>query len=265
MTRVTWRWIAGITAALALAAALVVILGAPYRLRKLPGTACELLTLAYRSPYGKVEVTAVRFDPAKFRLGIVDRRPRAGGKEAADRQPPAGGGALATEACRPGGTAINASFFTKNRAPIGLIIDNGKKCNPLYTGNSIYGAWGVLLVRQGRPAIVDDSVPVPLDTELAIQCGPRLLIAGTVPSFVNTGVATRSAVGIDERGRLLFIVAAGPAGFDDFARVLRNRLKCTDALNLDGGPSAQLTVRGTSEVTLPGGYPVPILLTAEPK
>ncbi len=90
------------------------------------------------------------------------------------------------------------------------------------------------------------------------------VIAGAVPRL-KPQAAERAAVGVDAAGRVVLFVSAvgdGPLASDlgslFAAGEAAGGLGCTDALNLDGGPSVQLSVAvGGFRLERPGGWPVP--------
>ena len=91
------------------------------------------------------------------------------------------------------------------------------------------------------------------DHWLSLTAGPRLLKDGQVrvrareEGFLDprvTGVATRSALGYDRAGkRLLLVSFHTPVSLTRAARVMRT-LGCWQAMNLDGGTSRALALRG---------------------
>jgi hypothetical protein len=85
-----------------------------------------------------------------------------------------------------------------------------------------------------------------------LGCGPRLVSSGAVdvhpqaegfshPKILSLACA-RSAVGVTEDGSLL-LVTSGAATIGDLARAMKE-LGCREAMNLDGGASSGLWLRG---------------------
>lgn len=219
-------------------------------------TAAGLETRAFTEKVAgdTVSITVARIDPARWTLRVVDRH-----------QGKVGAGARAGDICPSPGAAINASFFDENTAPLGLLIIDGKQRYPRHPVRGWPGGGGLFVVRKGKPSIIAHTAKVPAGAEYAVQCWPRLVIAGKIPKFKQRPSALRSAVGIDAAGRVLFAASTGSLTFEEWAAFLHDDLACVDALNLDGGPSTQLTVRGKREIAVPGGWPVPVLITAEKK
>ena len=75
------------------------------------------------------------------------------------------------------------------------------------------------------------------EIEYAIQSGPMLLIDGKFNNKFNINSVnkkSRTGVGIDDRGQVVFAMALNNISFYDFAAVFLE-LKCKNALFLDGG------------------------------
>ena len=152
--------------------------------------------------------------------------------------------------------AINGGYFDSNSRAIGLRISQGKRTNPFYSRAN----WGVFVIRDDRAAITHtrDYKGSPRTRE-AMQCGPRLVVAGKVTDL-KPQWARRSGVGIQANGKVILAVSDGALSFDDWAAMWadKNELNCRDALNLDGGPSTQMSVISAKHpVAVRGGWPVP--------
>lgn len=208
--------------------------------------------LAYRElrvPAGEPGVTAtlhaIRADPAHYRVRLISN----GERTATAKEMATAGKALA---------AINGGFFDERFRPLGLRVSGGKVLHPLRRAD-----WGVFLTRGGQPAIVHTRAYRPEGVEEALQCGPRLVVDGRATKLRRQS-ARRAGVGIDRAGRVLLVVSGG-ADMDAaaFARALqapeaKGGLGCLNAMNLDGGPSAQLyAARGSFRLDLPGTWGVP--------
>ncbi len=148
--------------------------------------------------------------------------------------------------------AINGGYFDENWRPLGLLMHAGKRSNPLRQAD-----WGIFLIREGRPQIRHTREGMPAGASEALQCGPRLVIAGRVPQF-KPAESSRAGIGITSEGRVLLAVTAGGLlSLREFALALK-ACGCVEAMNLDGGPSAQMYARaGSVELDLPGAYAVP--------
>ena len=72
---------------------------------------------------------------------------------------------------------------------------------------------------------------------LATQSGPLLLRAHKIhPKFApaSQNVLLRSGIGVASKDRVMIAITHGPIRFYDFAVFFRDRLKCDNALYLDG-------------------------------
>jgi len=163
----------------------------------------------------------------------------------------------------PALVAINASFFDQEGRAMGLAVDEGR----LLAGGKRQ-SWGALVVDDRKARIVlGAEVNDPLAHRLIVQGIPRLVVAGRVQQL-KPQLAERTAVCAD--GGVVVLVVSTTAETGAFARFLsdppdKGGLGCSDALNLDGGPSTQLVVRlPTLTVSVPGGWGVPNALVVTP-
>jgi uncharacterized protein YigE (DUF2233 family) len=169
--------------------------------------------------------------------------------------------------------AINGGFFELNLSPSGLMISEGRSISPL----GPRGGSGVLVVENGRARLVSSDAfdPSASHPNFAIQCGPRLIEIDGSNGIRSSAVrvARRTALCIRDGGRTLDWVVAyqrddrlGPSLYT-LATWLHEGLLpgergCDAALNLDGGPSTGIYVRGAQEANLEPGSIVIWALTA---
>ena len=163
----------------------------------------------------------------------------------------------------PAVVAVNASFFDKDGRAMGLAVGDGRL---IATGKR--KSWGALVVSGTDARIVLGSeIPDHFTDRLIVQGIPRLVVGGSVPGL-KPQIAERTAV--CTAGSRVVLVVATRAETTAFARFLaepveKAGLGCSDALNLDGGPSTQLVVRLPAlTLTLRGGSQVPNALVAIP-
>jgi len=167
--------------------------------------------------------------------------------------------------------AMNGGMYDEDGRPIGLAIVEGRQVHAINTrkggGNFHLMPNGVFQIRQnGRAEIVtgDKWKPSP-NIRIATQSGPMLVIDGKLhPSFSPDGSSRyiRNGVGIASDGQPLFAISDDPVSLGKFARFFRDRLKCPDALFLDGAVSALLDpAAGRRDITKPLG---PILVVFKP-
>ncbi len=202
---------------------------------------------AQASDLGDTAVLHVlRVDLKHYRIRLL----RAGKEQAASIRELAGQSRAAA--------AINGGFFDEELRPLGLRVTGGKELRPLRRAN-----WGVFVIRNGKPAILHARDYRPEGVTEALQCGPRLVVNGEV-TRLKKQYARRACIGIDRAGRVLLAVTNGSTMDATYlARVLRapepkSGLGCVNALNLDGGGSAQLYVDHHGfRLDLPGAWGVP--------
>jgi Phosphodiester glycosidase len=159
--------------------------------------------------------------------------------------------------------AVNASFFDTEGRTMGLAVDEGR-----VIAKGRRQSWGALVVDDKKARIVlGADVSDPLAYRLVVQGLPRLVVEGKVP-LLKPQFAERTAVCAG--GNTVVLVVTTKAETTAFARFLadpldKGGLGCWDALNLDGGPSAQLVVKlPTLALSLPGGWGVPNALVVTP-
>lgn len=197
-------------------------------------------TLHLRSRFGNVAIEAFRAPASAFRV--------AGGNTLSAAQ------WLQKTRAR---VVVNAGYFDGQGQPMGLRA--GKNT----VGSKMRRAdWGVFWVKNGVAHLshTRDFSPTFLPDE-AIQCGPRLVV-NSVVTKLKPQWARRTGVGIDSQGRVVIAVSNDELSLDEWARLWASPsgLGCTDALNMDGGPSTQLAVSGRSDLDISGGWPVPDVL-----
>ena len=152
---------------------------------------------------------------------------------------------------------VNGGYFDGSGHPMGLRA--GKNTPNLKLRRA---DWGVFWVKNGVAHLSHTREFSPaLAPDEAIQCGPRLVVKGQVTKL-KPQWARRTGVGIDREGRVVLAVSDGELSLDEWAGLWASPagLSCTDALNMDGGPSTQLAVRGEDDLSIEGGWPVPDVL-----
>ena len=166
---------------------------------------------------------------------------------------------------------VNANFFDKSRNPLGAVIRDGDVIQePRHSSwQSIF-----LIDDDGTPRIImpgrwksyRDS------SQMAVQAGPRLVIAGhTNKSLKNNYAAARIGVCIRNNGDLVFFATPQSRKFQitEIAKVARRAdidggLACRDAMLFDGGHSVNFFAEGNDRRISVEGDPVPIHIFATP-
>ena len=144
--------------------------------------------------------------------------------------------------------AANAGMFEPDSRPVGLLVQNGNEVSPLNlnegAGNFYLKPNGVFVINEKHEArVVESSDYVTLLTPplWATQSGPLLVHGGDIhPDFIedSKNKFVRSGVGVRKDGAVVFAISKTPVNFYDFAALFLGKLKCPNALYLDGNISA---------------------------
>jgi hypothetical protein len=166
---------------------------------------------------------------------------------------------------------INANFFDKSRNPLGAVIRDGDVVNPPRDSSwqSIF-----LIDDGGTPRIVmPKKWPSYRDrSQMAVQAGPRLVIAGhTTRSLKDSYPAARAGVCIRNNGDLVFFATplSRKLHITEIAKVatrddVDGGLACRDAMLFDGGHSVNFYAEGDDRHISVDGDPVPVHIFATP-
>jgi uncharacterized protein YigE (DUF2233 family) len=143
--------------------------------------------------------------------------------------------------------ATNAGMYDETGAPIGLFVEQGRERHPINLrpgpGNFHLLPNGVFTVAvDGRVAIVTaDSYDPGSRPQWATQSGPMLVIDGALhPAIQPNGPSLniRNGVCVSDQNGAWFAISEERVSFGRFARLLRDRLGCRNALYLDGSVSS---------------------------
>ena len=216
---------------------------APRALWKKQSDGLETLVLRRRTGVAQVTITAIRADASRVHvatgalLEVPDWARKTGAR-----------------------AVINGGYFDSSNRPLGLRVASGWRTHPLRTAN-----WGVFYIRDNRAQIKHTRDYRPSkQTQEAIQCGPRLVVAGKTTDL-KPQWARRSGVGIDAQNRVILAVSDGELSFDEWAKLWASPqdLSCPNALNLDGGGSTQMWSRADSKARVAGAWAVPDVLVVK--
>lgn len=144
--------------------------------------------------------------------------------------------------------AMNAGMYHSDLSPVGLHVEAGVEKHALVHG----GGWGNFFLQPNGVFFIDKSGKAGvMETEayaasgiqprLATQSGPMLVINGQLhPSFLpqSDSFKIRNGAGVDDKGRVVFVVTEKPVRFYDMAVFYRDVLNCPNALFLDGSISS---------------------------
>jgi uncharacterized protein YigE (DUF2233 family) len=142
---------------------------------------------------------------------------------------------------------MNAGIFDTNFAPLGLHAERGRVLHPVKTRRSGYGNFylqpnGVFYM-DASGAHVTDTLEFTRSSKQvleATQSGPALVLRGKLhPSFQagSRNRLPRNAIGVSSVNTVQLVISDDWVNFYDLARFMRDVLKCSDALYLDGNIS----------------------------
>jgi uncharacterized protein YigE (DUF2233 family) len=173
--------------------------------------------------------------------------------------------------------AINASFFDLDMesrlSPVGMLVVGGREINAFDAAKAKNPLTGILYRRDGKLGIMPASQYRPDDRfEAAVQTGPLVVDPGGRNGIYrnNFDRQNRSAVCIQGDGRPVIVQVSGGLSLYEVGEMLSSPdagggLGCERAINLDGGPSSQISVlAGGIGLEVTGLWKVPnsLLLTA---
>jgi exopolysaccharide biosynthesis protein len=212
---------------------------------------------AYTPSIFAPEVTFIKIDINKYNLRVVEAH-EIGQKQAFVKEIAEKSAAL---------LAINASFFDEHGETLGLVIKRGVETNRVHKGGStltgVFAALEEPSLTTLKPQIFHRDERLPSTVVEAVQAGPRLIVKGKPTYFSKaTVVSQRSGVYITDDGELVFFISnSWPLGisFKQLQKLLMQpELRCYEALNFDGGGSAQLYLKDAFYAK--GSDPVPTAL-----
>lgn len=143
--------------------------------------------------------------------------------------------------------AMNAGMYREDYTPVGLMVSEGHQVHRLNQatgfGNFYLKPNGIFLLAASGARIIETREYTSLSEPalLATQSGPLLLHNGQINSNINpqgTSRLIRNGVGVTSSNEVVFAISEEPINFYDFALLFRDRLRCPDALYLDGNVSS---------------------------
>jgi len=160
--------------------------------------------------------------------------------------------------------ATNGGMYHPDNSPVGLYVEGGRE---LVRANTSAGP-GNFHMRPNGVFYVTGDVAGVLETrsfikrkpqvDFATQSGPMLVIDGKVHTrFARYGGSRKYRAGVGSRdpNSVVFAVSESEVSFGEFARLFRDKLRCKDALFLDGGSATSFysPVLGRNSNLLPLG------------
>lgn len=158
---------------------------------------------------------------------------------------------------------INGGYFDATGQPVGLVIRDGAMQSALSLQPSLSGV--LTIDRDGDVRLIRSDAYIEDETiKSAIQAGPFLVDPGGTQGIMSDDLKTakRTAIGITMTGEIVFI-SASPCTLFELSEILSNHARRLGVdgfdrvLNLDGGPSAGLFVRGHEDQEVVPETPVP--------
>jgi uncharacterized protein YigE (DUF2233 family) len=140
--------------------------------------------------------------------------------------------------------ATNGGMYHPDNSPVGLYIEEGRELVRANTnagpGNFHMTPNGVFYLTGEVAGILETRsfIKQKPQVDFATQSGPMLVIDGEVNArFVRYGGSRKYRVGVGNRDRnsVVFAISESEVSFGEFARLFRDRLRCKNALFLDGG------------------------------
>jgi uncharacterized protein YigE (DUF2233 family) len=140
---------------------------------------------------------------------------------------------------------MNAGMFQADGRPLGLLVQHGRLVHPLNRrsgwGNFYLKPNGVFFTGTNDGVTPTDRFQLTKNVAEATQSGPMLVIDGRVnPAFAPDGESRniRNGVGIDAKGKPVFVISEDRVSFGKFARFFRDALHTRNALYFDGSVSS---------------------------
>jgi uncharacterized protein YigE (DUF2233 family) len=143
---------------------------------------------------------------------------------------------------------MNAGIFDQSFRPLGLHVERGRVLRELNLRERGFGNFylqpnGVFMIDPDGARILPTATyqreqPRALE---ATQSGPMLVVNGSLhPAFRegSTNRLVRNGVGVESSTRVYLVLSVDPVNFFDFARFMRDGLKCPNALYMDGNISS---------------------------
>ena len=160
--------------------------------------------------------------------------------------------------------ATNGGMYHPDNSPVGLYVEEGRELVRANTsagpGNFHMKPNGVFYVTGEVAGILETRSFIKRrpQVDFATQSGPMLVIDGKVHArFVRYGGSRKYRTGVGSRDPKLvvFAVSESEISFGEFARLFRDRLRCKNALFLDGGSASSFysPVLGRNSSFLPLG------------
>jgi hypothetical protein len=220
------------------------------------GAEFRKVTLERTEPHHLIDLKIVRFD-TRWVMPRIVRSLQYNLKSANVKTLAEKSGAIAM---------INANYFDEKGTPLGFLKTAGDM-SPNVSKSALFT--GIFAIKDRVPFIVHRDQFVPQQADEGLQAGPLLLMKGSSLTVARGAgrQSRRSVIGIDADQRLIIAVTETLFGgltwveLQELFGFAEWRAQTPDLLNLDGGGSAQLYVRGVQfEEYVPGSAEVPVAI-----
>lgn len=221
------------------------------------GSEFRKVTLERADPHHSIELKMARFDTRWIVPRIVRSHyynlPGTNVKTLAEKS-----GAIAM---------INANYFDEKGRPLGFLKTATDEVNPTISKSSLFT--GIFAIKGRMPFIIHRDNFSSQQADEGLQVGPLLLLKGAaLPVTRGAGnKSRRSLIGLDGEYRMIIAVTdsfIGGLNWVELQEIFGSdqwQAQTTDLLNLDGGGSAQLYVRGPQiEEHVAGAADVPVAI-----
>lgn len=215
------------------------------------------MTIQRGDPYQLIDFKMVRFD-TRWIVPHIVRSTQHNLKGANVKTLAEKSGAMA---------AINANYFDEKGKPLGFLKAAAMEASSHISKSPLFT--GIFAIKDRLPFIIHRDQFSPELADEGLQAGPLLLAKGTA-LLVSRGAgkqSRRSLIGIDKEQRLIIAVTDSLLGGLSWVEVQEIfgsgqwQIQTTELLNLDGGGSAQLYVKGVQlEEHVPGTTEVPVAI-----
>lgn len=221
-----------------------------------PGLDYRAITCLGESQTGDLDLHVIRVDPSLWQLNAYLARDASARAVVRDKHAV---------------FAINANFFDSQRNPLGLVVRSGEQVRH---PREISWQAVFLVHKDGTARIVHESEWTKQKDEafMAVQAGPRLVIAGHTVRVRQSYAAERAGVCIQKPNQLLFFATPSDRKFDmyEIARIARRDevdggLACQDAMLFDGGHSTQIYLKTERKKVSMRGDPAPVFVYVKPR
>jgi uncharacterized protein YigE (DUF2233 family) len=143
--------------------------------------------------------------------------------------------------------AMNGGMYDESRSPIGLYVEGARTIHRANThsgkGNFHMKPNGVFWVDGSRAGVTETSkfLRQEFRPAYATQSGPMLVVGSRINPHIHdsgTSAKVRNGVCVLDGRIVYFAISNSPVTFHEFAHLFREKLKCPDALFLDGSISS---------------------------